>query len=213
MQSDIFGGGATKKYWNMYKGSTSYDSFDDSDAEVVQELDGDDDSEELMRISKEFQSPEDSPHDEKQRVIKKGKTIIVAYKPSKSKMTEIFGQVKDALKSKNVGKINQMIDILTETEDKEKRNAMPKMEVVKETQSNDYEEDAYAGEAQKERSSTQMEHEWKDFAKKMINSTPDPVVSLNLKVQQLLIFSIYQGSSFIWGRGINEIRKKDSQEN
>lgn len=166
----------------MYKGSTTYDSFDDSDADVVQELNAssdDDDTEELLRISKEFQSPEDSPHDEKQRVIKKGKTIIVAYKPSKSKMTEIFDEVKDALKSKNVAKINQMIDLLTDkSEENKDRRETPKMEIVKETQSNDYEEEAYAGEAQRERSFTQVEHEWKDFAKKMISSTPDPVVSL-----------------------------------
>ena len=35
LQSDVFGGGAgaSKKYWNMYKGSTSFDSLDDVDVE------------------------------------------------------------------------------------------------------------------------------------------------------------------------------------
>ena len=35
----------------MYKGSTTFDSFDDADVE----------QEELLRVSKEFQDPEDSP--------------------------------------------------------------------------------------------------------------------------------------------------------
>lgn len=40
----------------MYKGSTSYDSFDESDTEVIEELKGDsDEDEELLRISKEYQ--------------------------------------------------------------------------------------------------------------------------------------------------------------
>ena len=122
----------------MYKGSTTYDSFDDSDTEVVQELNGDEDDEELLRISKEFQDPEDSPNKgngHQERIIKKGKTVVVAYKPSKSKMSEIFSQVKSALKSKDLEKINDIIEDLTEKDDKEKR----------ESQSNDYEEDAYSG--------------------------------------------------------------------
>ena len=35
LQSDVFGGGggASKKYWKMYEGSTSFDSLDDTDVE------------------------------------------------------------------------------------------------------------------------------------------------------------------------------------
>ena len=46
LQSDVFGGGMgmTGKFWNMYKGATSYDSFDDTDGTVMDEItDTDDD--------------------------------------------------------------------------------------------------------------------------------------------------------------------------
>ena len=35
LQSDVFGGGAgaSKKYWKMYEGSTSFDSLDDTGVE------------------------------------------------------------------------------------------------------------------------------------------------------------------------------------
>jgi hypothetical protein len=39
----------SSKFWDMYKGSTSYDSFDDSDDEAVQDLTaGSDDYEVLL---------------------------------------------------------------------------------------------------------------------------------------------------------------------
>ena len=148
----------------MYKGSTSYDSFDESDTEAIEELKGDSD-EELLRISKEYQDPEDDPYRERQ--IKKGKTVIVAYKPSKSKMNEIYDEVKNALKSQKIEKIT---DLLSEITDKK--------ESRRESQSNDYEEDEYTGEAQHEKRSNLVEKEWKVFAKKVIDSTPDPVVSI-----------------------------------
>ena len=44
-------------------------------------------------------------------------------------------------------------------------------------QSNDEDQDAYKGEAQKERSNSKIEISWKEFVKKMSDSTPDPVVS------------------------------------
>ena len=148
----------------MYKGSTSYDSFDESDTEAIEELKGDSD-EELLRISKEYQDPEDDPYRERQ--IKKGKTVIVAYKPSKSKMNEIYDEVKNALKSQKIEKIT---DLLSEITDKKENR--------RESQSNDYEEDEYTGEAQHEERSNLVEKEWKVFAKKVIDSTPDPVVSI-----------------------------------
>ena len=94
-------------------------------------------------------------------------------------MTEIFDEVKKALKTKNVAKINKIISVLTkdDEEDDKVRREMPKMEIIKETQSNDYDEDAYANEVQKERSLSSVERQWKEFTKKMIDSTPDPVVS------------------------------------
>ena len=175
LQSDIFGGGATKKFWNMYKGSTSYDSFDESDTEAIEELKGDSD-EELLRISKEYQDPEDDPYRERQ--IKKGKTVIVAYKPSKSKMNEIYDEVKNALKSQKIEKIT---DLLSEITDKK--------ESRRESQSNDYEEDEYTGEAQHEKRSNLVEKEWKVFAKKVIDSTPDPVVSIKHTIAKNSIYS------------------------
>ena len=45
------------------------------------------------------------------------------------------------------------------------------------SQSNDENEEAYKGEAQTERSFSSMQKLWKEFVKKMIDSTPDPVVS------------------------------------
>ena len=170
MQSDIFGGGSTKKFWNMYKGSTSYDSFDDADTEVIDELKEDSD-EELLRISKEYQDPEDAPNaSTKRKITKKGKTVIVAYKPSKSKMNEIY----DALKSKNIGKITDLLEEITE-----------KKKTRRENQSNDYEEDGYKGEAQHEKRKTKsyVEKEWIELAKKIIEATPDPVVSQFKKIQ------------------------------
>ena len=158
MQSDIFGGGSTKKFWNMYKGSTSYDSFDDADTEVIDELKEDSD-EELLRISKEYQDPEDAPNaSTKRKITKKGKTVIVAYKPSKSKMNEIY----DALKSKNIGKITDLLEEITE-----------KKKTRRENQSNDYEEDGYKGEAQHEKRKTKsyVEKEWIELAKKIIEAT------------------------------------------
>ena len=44
-------------------------------------------------------------------------------------------------------------------------------------QSNDEDQDAYKGEAQKERSNSKLEVTWKEFVKKMVDTTPDPVVS------------------------------------
>jgi len=170
MQSDIFGGGSTKKFWNMYKGSTSYDSFDDTDTEVIDELKEDSD-EELLRISKEYQDPEDAPNaSTKRKITKKGKTVIVAYKPSKSKMNEIY----DALKSKKIGKITDLLEEITE-----------KKKTRRENQSNDYEEDGYKGEAQHEKRKTKsyVEKEWIEFAKKIIEATPDPVVSQFKKIE------------------------------
>ena len=35
LQSDVFGGGMSGKFWDMYKGSSSYDSFDESDADML----------------------------------------------------------------------------------------------------------------------------------------------------------------------------------
>ena len=166
MQSDIFGGGSTKKFWNMYKGSTSYDSFDDTDTEVIEELNGNSD-EKLFRISKEYQDPEDAPRGSKKRKItKKGKTVIVAYKPPKSKLNEIY----DALKSKNIEKVTDLLAEITEKNVRKERNNH---------QSNDYEEDGYKGEAQheKRRMKSNVEKQWKELAKKMIEATPDPVVS------------------------------------
>ena len=73
-----------------------------------------------FRISKEFQDPEDS-RGKGQRDDKKYKTVILTYKPSKSKMSEFYNEFKSALKSKNVEKINELLESLTDSEKNDKR--------------------------------------------------------------------------------------------
>ena len=35
LQTEVFGGGMSGKFWDMYKGSSSYDSFDETDSEML----------------------------------------------------------------------------------------------------------------------------------------------------------------------------------
>ena len=83
-------------------------------------------------------------------------------------MAEIYDEVKTALKTKKIEKITNLLSEITGSSDAKER---------RETQSNDYEEDAYTGEVQHEKRMTYVDKEWKDFAKKVIDATPDPVVS------------------------------------
>ena len=107
---------------------------------------------------------------------KSDKTVIIAFKPSKSEMSNFFQEVKSALKSENVEKINELMENLTESGSNDK--------IIKTTrdisQSNDEDEEAYKGEVQTERSFSNMQKLWKEFVKKMIDSTPDPVVSQHI---------------------------------
>lgn len=87
-------------------------------------------------------------------------------------MAEIYDEVKNALKTKKIEKITDLLGEITEKSDEKER---------RETQSNDYEEDAYTGEVQHEKRMANVEKEWKDFAKKVVEATPDPVVSYSFK--------------------------------
>ena len=121
-----------------------------------------------------FQDPEDSPQQgqQEERLIKtSGKTVIVAYKPSKANMAKIMDEIKEALLDQNVEKITDSLKQL----ERARRDA-PK--TPKEApQSNDDEQEAYKGEEQIERSNSKIENLWEKFAKKMIEVTPDPVVT------------------------------------
>ena len=96
LQSDVFGGGMgmTGKFWNMYKGSSSYDSFDDSDSDVMDKItDSDDDMMEAdgesvgrWRQAAEVDQPEDEPNNEDKRSGKaeetmevQDETVMIAY--------------------------------------------------------------------------------------------------------------------------------------
>ena len=92
-----------------------------------------------FRISKEFQDPEDS-RGKGQRRAKKAKTVILTYKPSKSKMSEFYNEFKSALKSENVEKINELLENLTDSEKKVRRSYFRSV-----PQSNDEEEAGYKG--------------------------------------------------------------------
>ena len=92
-----------------------------------------------FRISKEFQDPEDS-RGKGQRRAKKAQTVIVTYKPSKSKMSEFYNEFKSALKSENVEKINELLENLTDSEKKVRRSYFRSV-----PQSNDEEEAGYKG--------------------------------------------------------------------
>jgi len=146
-----------------------------------------------FRISKEFQDPEDS-RGKGQRRAKKAKTVIVTYKPSKSKMSEFYNEFKSALKSENVEKINELLENLTDSEknDKVRRSYFRSV-----PQSNDEEEAGYKGEVQTERSYDDMEKLWKDYVKKMMDSTPDPVVTnrgLTTSYKNFTLYGITKGS-------------------
>ena len=93
-----------------------------------------------FRISKEFQDPEDS-RGKGQRHAKKAKTVIVTYKPSKSKMSEFYNEFKSALKSENVEKINELLENLTDSEKNDKVRSYFRSI----PQSNDEEEAGYKG--------------------------------------------------------------------
>ena len=90
-----------------------------------------------FRISKEFQDPEDS-RGKGQRHAKKAKTVIVTFKPSKSKMSEFYNKFKSALKSENVDKINELLENLIDSEKNDKG-------IRAVAQSNDEEEAGYKG--------------------------------------------------------------------
>ncbi len=101
----------TAKFWDMYKGSTSYDSFDEEDSEVVQELEGEDDDNfdgALRMVTKEFQDPEDAPNAEQEqqdRAAEKDQTVVIAFKPSKAKMSQMYTDLNAALKDKDSKKV------------------------------------------------------------------------------------------------------------
>ncbi|CAB4054731.1 unnamed protein product [Lepeophtheirus salmonis] len=54
IHSNVFGGGISGKFWDVYKGSSSYDSLDEDDSEVAEELGLNefDQSEDLLRQTK-----------------------------------------------------------------------------------------------------------------------------------------------------------------
>ena len=85
LQSDVFGGGGMGggKFWDMYKGKSSYDSFDESDGDIVDSLGMDaDESSEMddMDLDAARQAAEvDQPEDRYRKMKKeKDETIIVA---------------------------------------------------------------------------------------------------------------------------------------
>lgn len=40
------------KFWDMYKGKTSYDTFEESDAEIIEEMDVGGDDEMIRQVSR-----------------------------------------------------------------------------------------------------------------------------------------------------------------
>ena len=98
LQSDVFGGGMTGKFWDMYKGSKTYDSLDDSDTGILvtssfifeifsrlkTNLDPQiQDTETLLRQMPEKDQPEDYPNPLRgQREGGKEENVVLAIKVS-----------------------------------------------------------------------------------------------------------------------------------
>lgn len=77
----------TGKFWDMYKGSSSYDSFDESDEDVMDKItDLDDDMMEAdgpsvgrWRQASEEDQPEDEPNSNRDTLGVEDETVIIAY--------------------------------------------------------------------------------------------------------------------------------------
>ena len=65
------------KFWSMYKGKSSFDSFDEKDEDLIEEMGIDD-----TRQAEEMDQPEDRPNKRKE-VSEKNTTVTIVYKVSK----------------------------------------------------------------------------------------------------------------------------------
>ena len=95
------------KFWDMYKGKSSYDSFDSDDHELVEEMgladDDDDDDvvESRMRQSPEEDQPEDrsgrnvpdsEEGEKKKKLQQEGQTVIIAYKVRRFQLCRLLNK-------------------------------------------------------------------------------------------------------------------------
>jgi len=123
LQSDVFGGGMgmTGKFWNMYKGSASYDSFDtDTDSDVIDKITDDDDDSmaegsaatslgsRWRQALKEVEA--EQPINGEVEV--EDRTTVIAFEPSTSDTTKLYKAMKSALKTGDKVKMESMLDKL-----------------------------------------------------------------------------------------------------
>ncbi|XP_040573062.1 uncharacterized protein [Lepeophtheirus salmonis] len=175
IQSDVFGGGISGKFWDMYKGSSSYDSLDEDDSEVAEELGLNefDESEDLLRQTTE----EDFPNLKRTMAAGaarfKDETYIVTFKPSKSKMVQLYDDLKSAYNSDDKEKMNKILDSLDVRKlfKKEENNPVRSSRKIMVINDDEFEDDSSMDESKLEMANEKFE----EFVKKIKNSIPDPI--------------------------------------
>ena len=78
------------KFWDMYKGKSSYDSFDESDEEMVEEMGIDEERQSLEEDQPEDRGDRDDKTTTGKTKHKNGESVIIAYKVNFFLMTNFF---------------------------------------------------------------------------------------------------------------------------
>ncbi|XP_059078987.1 uncharacterized protein LOC131877341 isoform X1 [Tigriopus californicus] len=188
LQSDVFGGGMSGKFWGSYKGKASYDSFDSSDEDIIEE----------MGIEDARQTPEeDQPEDRYDRMDEKHTNVTVIYKPSKEKLESIYHEIQKALIDRDRSKLNQVLEALSpENILKSAASSDEAYAIKKDLRSNDMSDDPYSGETEKEdqsRTTSDARKSLETFLKHFTDNVPDPIATskgLSASYRNLTLYGI-----------------------